>query len=100
MSKAKHQITLINLEGGSFLGILTLIFITLKLCGTITWSWWWVLAPLWMPIAFTFSILILAVASAIVIGIIVLLGLGIYWLIVYLIERRKDSRRRKGNLMR
>lgn len=30
-----------------FLSILALIFITLKLTGYITWSWLWVLAPLW-----------------------------------------------------
>ena len=30
-----------------FLGMLTLIFITLKLTGYIAWSWIWVLAPLW-----------------------------------------------------
>ncbi len=23
------------------------IFMTLRLCGVITWSWWWVTAPLW-----------------------------------------------------
>jgi hypothetical protein len=26
---------------------LTLVFITLKLCGIIHWSWWLVLAPIW-----------------------------------------------------
>jgi hypothetical protein len=26
-------------------------FIILKLCGVINWSWWWVLSPLWIPIA-------------------------------------------------
>jgi len=26
-----------------------LIFLTLKLCGVIDWSWWWVTAPLWLP---------------------------------------------------
>lgn len=31
----------------SFFTLLGLIFITLKLCGVITWSWWWVTAPLW-----------------------------------------------------
>ena len=36
-------------SGVGFLGILTLIFITLKLLGKITWSWWWVLAPIWIP---------------------------------------------------
>jgi hypothetical protein len=35
--------------GGGFLGILTLIFITLKLTGYISWSWCWVLSPLWIP---------------------------------------------------
>ena len=29
-----------------FLAILTLIFITLKLCGVIAWSWFWVLSPM------------------------------------------------------
>lgn len=33
------------------LGILGLIFITLKLTGHITWSWLWVLAPFWIPVA-------------------------------------------------
>lgn len=32
------------------LGILGLIFITLKLTGHITWSWLWVLSPFWIPI--------------------------------------------------
>ena len=33
------------------LGILGLIFITLKLTGYITWSWMWVLSPFWIPFA-------------------------------------------------
>jgi hypothetical protein len=32
------------------LGILGLIFITLKLTGYITWSWLWVLSPFWIPL--------------------------------------------------
>ena len=28
-------------------GVLTVVFITLKLTGVITWPWLWVLAPLW-----------------------------------------------------
>ena len=31
--------------------ILFLIFLTLKLCSVIAWSWWWVTAPLWGPCA-------------------------------------------------
>ena len=38
--------------GPGFLGILGLIFITLKLTDYIDWSWWWVLAPIWIPFAF------------------------------------------------
>ena len=30
-----------------FLGLLCIAFITLKLCGVITWSWWWVTSPMW-----------------------------------------------------
>ena len=30
---------------------LFLIFFVLKLCGVITWSWWWVTAPLWGTLA-------------------------------------------------
>jgi len=30
--------------------VLLLIFITLKLVGVIDWSWWWVMAPLWIPL--------------------------------------------------
>ena len=28
--------------------LLAVAFIVLKLCGVITWSWWWVLSPLWI----------------------------------------------------
>lgn len=37
-------------SGIGFTGLLTLIFITLKLTGFIAWGWLWVLAPLWLPI--------------------------------------------------
>ena len=31
--------------------ILFVVFLVLKLTGTIDWSWWWVTAPLWIPVA-------------------------------------------------
>ena len=34
--------------GIGFCGLLTIAFIVLKLVGVITWSWAWVLAPMWM----------------------------------------------------
>lgn len=33
--------------GIGILGLMFLIFMTLKLTGFIHWSWWWVTAPLW-----------------------------------------------------
>lgn len=35
--------------GISFCGLLTIVFVVLKLIGVIGWSWLWVLAPLWIP---------------------------------------------------
>ena len=34
--------------GMSFSAVLTLIFVVLKLCKVINWSWLWVLSPLWI----------------------------------------------------
>lgn len=47
----------------SLVSILLVVFITLKLCKVISWSWLWVLSPLWIPIAF---FLILALIAFIV----------------------------------
>ena len=35
-------------NGIGFTGVLTIVFIILNLCGIITWSWRWVLSPLWI----------------------------------------------------
>lgn len=41
-----------NTRGGiGFCGLLTITFIVLKLCKVITWSWIWVLSPLWISLA-------------------------------------------------
>ena len=41
-----------NSGGGGigFTGMLTIVFIILKLCGVISWSWIWVLSPLWIDL--------------------------------------------------
>ena len=62
--------------GIGFLGLLTILFIALKLTGHIDWSWWWVLSPIWMPIALV-----------VLVGIIYVVG--VVWL-----EMRRASRRR------
>ena len=37
-------------SGIGFTGLLTVVFITLKLLGKISWSWVWVLSPIWISI--------------------------------------------------
>ena len=49
--------------GIGFLGLLTVAFIVLKLCNVISWSWWWVLAPIWIPTALVVAILIIAMVG-------------------------------------
>lgn len=39
-------------SGVGFCSLLLLLFIALKLTGVISWSWWWVLSPFWIPLAF------------------------------------------------
>ena len=31
--------------------VVTIVFVVLKLCGVIDWSWWWVLSPMWGVVA-------------------------------------------------
>lgn len=61
--KASHS------GGIGFVGLLTILFIGLKLTGFIEWSWLWVLAPIWM------SILLVAVSLVLML---VLIGLDSY----------------------
>ncbi|WP_160051173.1 hypothetical protein [Nocardiopsis sp. FR26] len=53
--------------GVGFSGLLTLLFTGLKLTGHITWSWWWVLSPLWISalLALVFIVGALAVIAVI-----------------------------------
>lgn len=42
-----------NSSGGNGIGIGTILFIVflvLKLTDVIDWSWWWITAPLWIPL--------------------------------------------------
>lgn len=45
--------------GIGFCGLLTIVFIVLKLLGKITWSWLWVLSPLWIVCAICLIILLI-----------------------------------------
>lgn len=46
--------------GVSFVGLLTAVFIGLKLAGKITWPWVWVLSPVWIVAAMIGLLVILA----------------------------------------
>lgn len=48
----------VNSGGVGFLGLLTLLFIGLKLTNYIAWSWWWVLSPVWIPLVLVLAIVI------------------------------------------
>ena len=63
--------TTTSTSGIGFTGLLTIVFIVLKLTNVINWSWLWVLSPVWIPFA------------------IVLIGLGVTYLIIKPIGNRK-----------
>jgi hypothetical protein len=52
--------------GIGFGGLLTVAFIVLKLTGVITWSWWWVLSPLWIGFLLVVVILVIALLTALI----------------------------------
>lgn len=46
-------------SGIEICGVLTIVFIVLKLVGVINWSWVWVLCPLWIDILLTIIVLVI-----------------------------------------
>lgn len=56
--KVNHSMSL-----GTILGIL---FIVLKLCGVIEWSWVWVLAPFWIGAIITILALIVGIIASLI----------------------------------
>lgn len=44
--------------GIGFVGLLTILFVGLKLAGHIDWSWWWVLSPVWIATAVVAAIVV------------------------------------------
>jgi hypothetical protein len=53
--------------GIGFGGLLAIVFITLKLCKVITWSWWAVTCPLWIiPVLIVVGVLVYLTALAFV----------------------------------
>jgi len=54
----------INNGGTKLLNLLVVLFIALKLCGVITWSWWWVLSPIWISLGIAAVVLTIVVIWA------------------------------------
>lgn len=52
--------------GIGFCGLLTIAFIVLKLTGVISWSWLWVLAPIWIPAAIVLAVLLVVLIVVLV----------------------------------
>lgn len=55
--------------GIGFVGLLTIVFITLKLTGYIAWSWWWVLSPIWISFGLIAAIVVPLLAFCFVMAI-------------------------------
>ena len=53
-------------NGIGFGTVLFLVFLVLKLTGTIDWSWWWITSPIWIPLAL--GIVILGIIGLITYG--------------------------------
>ena len=59
----------VTVGGTSFCNLLFLTFLVLKLTNVINWSWWWVTAPLWIPVGLALgAIVVLLVVAIISIG--------------------------------
>lgn len=53
--------------GIGFVGLLTILFVGLKLTHYINWSWWWVLSPLWLPMAVVLGIILIFLIGALLV---------------------------------
>lgn len=64
-----------EIKVGSFATLLTVVFITLKLCGVINWSWWWVVSPIFISVGLALFILLFATVlvglTSVILGLIV-----------------------------
>lgn len=54
-------------SGIGFTGLLTIVFITLKLIGYINWTWMWVLSPLWISVLGFFAIIIIIMCVLVIV---------------------------------
>ena len=62
----KGEIQMKNEQGVGIGFILFVVFLVLKLTKVVTWSWWIVTAPLWIPFGIVLVIVIIATVVAII----------------------------------
>jgi hypothetical protein len=55
-------------HGIGFTGMLTVLFIGLKLTHYIDWSWWWVLSPVWISALIVILILLVVVIVGLILS--------------------------------
>jgi hypothetical protein len=65
--------------------VLFLVFLCLKLTGTIMWSWWIVTLPLWIGLALALALLLFVFGILFIVFIFVILGIGIYYLFKFIV---------------
>ena len=56
MKSKENSKIMVWFSGAMLVGFTTVLFIALKLFGIISWSWWWVLCPVWIPWALLFAL--------------------------------------------
>lgn len=77
MGKNSMNITLNTVK---YWQLVSLIFIVAKIFNYITWSWWWVFAPIWGPFALVLGVIVLALVVLLIIYLVcVLLDKFIPW---------------------
>lgn len=54
--------------GITFLELLTIVFVACKLTKVISWSWWWVLGPIWIPFVLVVGVLLLCAIIGAIFG--------------------------------
>jgi hypothetical protein len=56
-------------EGGiGFTGLLTIVFIVLKLTGYISWEWLWVLSPIWITASLMIAVILIVLIVKLITG--------------------------------
>ena len=65
-TKNSGETKVVRSGGVSLTSILGVVFIVLKLTGVISWSWVWVLAPFWIPLALVVLILAIIIIITII----------------------------------